>query len=114
MDGYTGSSVLLAESYLNTTGAACQTFNRLQPSVRLMTVDIGLDRNVGGIDRMARAILAVAAFGIGIWGLAAGPLVVGVAGVIAGAVFTFNVVTQYCITNAMLGIETCDGAEENV
>jgi hypothetical protein len=77
-----------------------------------MALDIGLDRNVGGIDRMARAVLAVVAVGVGIWGLTAGPLAVGIVGVIAGAVFTFNVVTQYCITNALLGIDTCswDGA----
>jgi hypothetical protein len=80
-----------------------------------MAVDIGLDRNVGGIDRMARAVLAVVAFGVGIWGLTAGPLAVGIIGVVAGAIFTFNVVTQYCITNALLGVDTCswDGAEEN-
>jgi hypothetical protein len=81
-----------------------------------MSVDIGLDRNVGGVDRIARAVLAVAAFAVGAWGLTAGPLAVGLVGVVAGAIFTFNVVTQYCITNALLGVNTCslDSADGNL
>jgi hypothetical protein len=77
---------------------------------------LGFDdrRNVGGIDRLVRAALAVVGFAVGGWALLAGePLIAGV-GLLAGAGFAFNAVTQFCVANHLLGVDTCswDGAGE--
>jgi hypothetical protein len=80
-----------------------------------MELGFGDSRNVGGIDRLLRAGLAVVALAAGGWALLAGePLVAGVA-LLAGAGFTFNAVTQFCVANQLLGIDTCswDGAGES-
>lgn len=72
-----------------------------------------LEKNVGGIDRIARAILAAVALSVGLWGLTAGQNAVAAVSLLAGAGFGFNAVTQFCVANALLGVDTCswDGAE---
>jgi uncharacterized membrane protein len=73
-----------------------------------------IEKNVGGYDRIARALLAVVAAAVGV------AAVTGVAGLegtaatvtaavafIATAGLAFNVVTQRCFGNALLGIDTC-------
>lgn len=82
----------------------------------LMDMDTGFgdSRNVGGIDRLLRAALAVVSLAVGGWALLVGnPLLAGV-GLLAGAGFTFNAVTQFCVANHLLGVDTCswDGTEE--
>jgi hypothetical protein len=71
-------------------------------------------RNVGGIDRIVRAVLAVGLLGVGAWGLFTGETTVGAVGLLAGAGLAFNAVTQFCIANHLLGVDTCswDGAED--
>lgn len=73
----------------------------------------GVERNVGGIDRYVRAVLAVVFLGIGIAGVAAGQSLLGLGGFVAGAGLGFNALTGFCGVNAVLGIDTCswDGAE---
>ncbi|MFB6297032.1 MAG: DUF2892 domain-containing protein [Salinirussus sp.] len=65
------------------------------------------EKNVGGLDRKARfvggVLLVVAALG----GL--GTVGTGVSAVVlaAGAGLLFNAVTQRCLANRLLGIDTC-------
>lgn len=77
---------------------------------------MGLDfeRNVGGLDRVTRGVLAVVLAGIGLWATVTSQWVVGLLAFVAAAGFTFNVVTGFCGVNAVLGVDTCgwDGANE--
>lgn len=77
-------------------------------------MQLGDKRNVGGIDRLVRAVLAVALLGVGVWGLFAGETALAAVGLLAGAGFGFNAVTQFCVANHLLGVDTCswDGAEQ--
>jgi len=74
---------------------------------------MGLERNVGGVDRFARAALAAVFLGIGVLALIEGQQLLGAAALLAGAGFGFNAVTGFCGVNAVLGVNTCswDGAE---
>ena len=68
---------------------------------------LGLDQNVGGRDRQVRASLALIFLGIGGFGLVTGELLLGIASLLAAAVFGFNVLTGFCGLNAALGVNTC-------
>jgi hypothetical protein len=70
-------------------------------------------RNVGGYDRLARAVLAVILAAVGVWAGTAGRQLVALGAVLAAAGLVFNAVTGFCGINAALGIDTCprDGAE---
>jgi hypothetical protein len=74
----------------------------------------GLTRNVGGIDRIARAVLAVVLAAIGIWAILGEQWTMGVLALVAAGGFAFNAATQFCGVNALLGIDTCswDGQSE--
>jgi hypothetical protein len=72
-----------------------------------------MEKNVGGYDRIARGVLATLSTAVGVAGLAAlGPLTAtaGVLALGASAGLWFNVLTQRCLGNQLLGIDTC-GAE---
>jgi hypothetical protein len=64
-------------------------------------------KNVGGIDRTARAVAGtlLVAVGVGLFSSQYG----GYGGVVvlAGAGLLFNAVTQFCGVNALLGVDTC-------
>jgi hypothetical protein len=79
-----------------------------------MGFGFGEMRNVGGIDRIVRAVLAVGLLGVGAWGLFAGETAIGAISLLAGAGLAFNAVTQFCVANHLLGVDTCSwgGAEE--
>lgn len=70
-----------------------------------------IEKNVGGADRQVRAVLAVV---LGALGVAAGVGVLPVLGPVGGAVLLaaaaglgFNAVTQRCMGNYVLGVNTC-------
>ena len=74
-----------------------------------------MEKNVGGYDRIARLALMIPLFGIGILGVTGTTAVGSTVGVIGGiaalagaANLLFNVVTQRCLTNRLLGINTCE------
>jgi len=75
---------------------------------------LGLERNVGGIDRYARAVLAVVFLAIGAFALASSRPGLGLGALVASAGLGFNAVTGFCGVNALLGVDTCswDGASE--
>jgi len=79
-----------------------------------MGFGFGEMRNVGGIDRIVRAVLAVGLLGVGAWGLFAGETAIGAISLLAGGGLAFNAVTQFCVANHLLGVDTCSwgGAEE--
>jgi hypothetical protein len=79
-----------------------------------MELGFGDRRNVGGIDRLVRAVLAVGLLAAGGWALLAGQQLLAAVGLLAGAGFAFNAATGFCVANHLLGIDTCswDGAEE--
>jgi hypothetical protein len=68
-----------------------------------------IDRNVGGLDRIGRAALAVVLTVVAVSALREGNrskgLLVGLAALGAG----FNATTCFCGLNATLGIDTSDG-----
>lgn len=70
-----------------------------------------IEKNVGGVDRTVRAVGAVALAVAGVAAvLGALPLLGWVGGValLAGSAgLTFNVLTQRCLGNHLLGIDTC-------
>jgi heme A synthase len=78
-----------------------------------------MERNVGGYDRIARLALMIPLFVVGVLGVmgatavgsALGPII-GVAALAGAASLLFNVVTQKCLTNQLLGINTCEIEKE--
>lgn len=68
-------------------------------------------RNVGGRDRLARAVLAVALAAIAVVSLRDGDRTTGVLAGVAAAGLGFNAVTCFCGVNAALGIDTTTGEE---
>jgi hypothetical protein len=70
-----------------------------------------IEKNVGGTDRRVRAALAVVLAAVGVAaaaGLLPGVGTVGAAvALTASAGFGFNAVTQRCLGNRLLGIDTC-------
>lgn len=79
-----------------------------------MTTSSEFQKNVGGIDRVGRAVLAVVMAAIGGWALLGEQWLLGAFALVAAGGFTFNAVTQFCGVNAVLGIDTCswDGGSE--
>lgn len=78
-----------------------------------------LEKNVGGYDRLARLVVAVPLLVVGVLGMTGTTAVGSVLGVIGGiaalagaASLLFNVVTQRCLTNQLLGINTCEIEKE--
>ncbi|MFK5603564.1 YgaP family membrane protein [Haloferax volcanii] len=77
-----------------------------------------MEKNVGGYDRIARAILGPVLIVVGAASLAgfltiaAGTLglVIAVAALLVGAVLATTAVTQKCPLNDLLGVDTYEGA----
>ena len=73
-----------------------------------------ISKNVGGLDRLVRAVVGVALAAAGIAG-GLGYLPFGDLGgavlVAASAGLLFNAVTQRCVANRLLGVNTCRRAE---
>lgn len=70
--------------------------------------DVPLERNVGGLDRIARGVLGAVLLVAGAAGYLTGygvalPAVLAV----AAAGLLFNAATQFCGVNALLGVDTC-------
>ncbi len=70
-------------------------------------------RNVGGYDRLARALLGVVLFGIAVYAATAGRQLLAVFAMIASAGLLFNAATQFCGVNAVLGVDTCEWKPED-
>ncbi|NEU57035.1 YgaP-like transmembrane domain [Halorussus sp. MSC15.2] len=66
-----------------------------------------LERNVGGLDRIARAVGGVALVAVAVGAFFTGRDRFGVAAALAGAGLLFNAATQFCGVNALLEIDTC-------
>jgi len=72
-----------------------------------------IEKNVGGYDRIARGLLAVVCFVVAVTLLVASPfegtvnLAVATTAFVAGLGLSFNAVTQRCMANKVLGINTC-------
>lgn len=75
---------------------------------------LDFERNVGGIDRLARAAFAAVFLAIGVAALVWGRPTLALGSFFASAGLGFNAVTGFCGVNAVLGIDTCswDGADE--
>ncbi|MEF8784588.1 MAG: DUF2892 domain-containing protein [Haloarculaceae archaeon] len=64
-------------------------------------------RNVGGYDRLTRALLGVLLFAIAVGAAVSDRQLLAVFGMIASAGLLFNAATQFCGVNAVLGLDTC-------
>jgi hypothetical protein len=64
------------------------------------------DSNVGGRDRIVRAVLAVVLSVVGVQKLRNGNRTVGLLAVVGALGFGFNASTSFCGLNAALGIDT--------
>lgn len=74
-----------------------------------------LEKNVGGYDRLARLVVAVPLLVVGVLGVtgttsvgSAVGSIVGIAALAGASSLLFNVLTQRCLTNQLLGINTCE------
>jgi len=67
-----------------------------------------METNVGGRDRLARALLAVVLAVAAVWAFSRGSRAVGVAAGLGALGAGFNAVTCFCGVNAVLGIDTTD------
>ena len=66
-----------------------------------------LQKNVGGLDRIARIVVGVALVAVAVGALVVARRGLAVATGLAGAALLFNAATQFCGVNALLGIDTC-------
>lgn len=64
------------------------------------------ERNVGGIDRIVRAVLAVALTVVAVSALRTGRRPTGLLALVGALGAGFNAVTGFCGLNAALGIDT--------
>lgn len=69
---------------------------------------MGLDKNVGGIDRIGRAVLAVVLTIVAVGALRKGKRSTGLVAGVAALGFGFNATTCFCGLNKALGIDTTD------
>jgi len=67
------------------------------------------EANVGGRDRIARAVLAVLLTVIAVSALRKGKRPAGLLALVGALGFGFNATTRYCGLNATLGIDTASG-----
>lgn len=65
-----------------------------------------MERNVGGRDRIARAVLAVVLATVAVKALRSGKRTRGVLAAVAATGFLVNSVTCFCGLNSALGIDT--------
>lgn len=65
-----------------------------------------VDTNVGGRDRLARALLAVVLTIVAVRSLRAGKRTTGTLAVLGALAFGFNATTRFCGLNKTLGIDT--------
>jgi len=65
-----------------------------------------LERNVGGLDRIARVLLAVVLTVVAVSRLNSGNRVVGLVALVGALGAGFNATTRFCGLNAILGIDT--------
>lgn len=63
-------------------------------------------RNVGGLDRIARVLLAVVLTVVAVSRLRSGSRVVGLVALVAALGAGFNAATGFCGVNAALGVDT--------
>jgi hypothetical protein len=67
---------------------------------------VDVERNVGGIDRIGRAVLAVAFAALALGALGRGRRDLAVLALLGSAGMTVNAVTCFCGLNAALGLDT--------
>ncbi|MFW5973927.1 MAG: YgaP family membrane protein [Natrialbaceae archaeon] len=70
---------------------------------------MGIDRNVGGYDRLARAVLATVLAVVALSTLRKGRRSVGILATVGAVGFGINAVTCFCGLNRALGIDTTSG-----
>lgn len=66
-----------------------------------------LTKNVGGLDRTARAVLGVGLLVVTLRTFTSGRRPTALVAAIGAAGLLFNATTQFCGLNAVLGIDTC-------
>ena len=68
---------------------------------------IGFTKNVGGLDRVVRAILGTGLLVVTLRSLTGGRRSTALVAAVSAAGLLFNAMTQFCGLNAALGIDTC-------
>ena len=68
---------------------------------------MALMKNVGGLDRVIRAVLGVGLLVVTLRSLTGGRRSTALVAAIGAAGLLFNATTQFCGLNAALGIDTC-------
>jgi predicted branched-subunit amino acid permease len=72
---------------------------------------MALEKNVGGFDRTARAVVGTSLVAVAIGASLTARPGFAVPAALAGAALLFNAATQFCGVNALLGIDTCPRRE---
>lgn len=68
---------------------------------------MGLQKNVGGTDRLVRGVVGTALVIAAVLAVLEGATLLGAGAGGLGAGLLFNAVTQFCGVNALLGVDTC-------
>lgn len=68
---------------------------------------MALEPNVGGLDRIARAVVGIALVAAAVGAFFAARRGIGTVAALAGSALLFNAATQFCGVNALLGIDIC-------
>ena len=68
---------------------------------------MALERNVGGLDRLLRAVVGTLLVAVAVDAAIDGRRTVSLAVGVAGAALLVNAATRFCGLNAALGIDTC-------
>ena len=68
---------------------------------------MGFTKNVGGLDRIVRAVLGVALLVVTLRSLTNGRRSTALVAAVAAAGLLFNATTQFCGLNSALGLNTC-------
>ncbi|MFC4542788.1 DUF2892 domain-containing protein [Halosolutus amylolyticus] len=68
---------------------------------------MALQKNVGGLDRLARGVLGVVLLGVAAGAAIGGRRTVGVVAGVVSIGLLVNAATQFCGLNAVLGVDTC-------
>jgi len=66
-----------------------------------------LEGNVGGYDRSVRIVLAIALFAVAVGGFSSGRSTIGIVAAVVGTTLLANAAMQFCLVNAVFGINTC-------
>jgi hypothetical protein len=68
---------------------------------------VNIERNVGGVDRIARGVVGLSLLVVALAAVLVGRSTIAAGAVLASSGLLFNAVVGWCGMNALFGIDTC-------